>query len=317
MRSVELSDTGASVSAVCLGTDYYGSRTSPSLAFELLDEFAEAGGSMIDTANLYACFVPGFVGGESESVIGSWMAERANRSQMFVATKVAGPYQDVPRGLRAADIERECEKSLRRLRSDVIDLYYAHVDDRDTPLEEIVAAFDRLVTAGKVRFTGLSNWHTWRVAEARLLSEVRGWCKPAALEFRYSYLRPAPGADFGDQVAADDQLLDYARANRLTLVAYSILLNGAYNRPDRTFPPEYLGPGTQERLRVLSDVAREAKATPNQVVIAWMLHRDQLIIPIIGGSTRDQIRENVDATAVRLTEDQMTRLDRAGTPSPP
>ena len=118
----------------------------------LLDTFAEAGGTFLDTANIYAAFLPGFVGGESEQVIGNWMAARGNRDEMVVGTKVAGPYQDVPRGLRAVDIERECEKSLRRLRSETIDVYYAHVDDRDTPLEEIVEAFHRLVDAGKVRW---------------------------------------------------------------------------------------------------------------------------------------------------------------------
>jgi aryl-alcohol dehydrogenase-like predicted oxidoreductase len=201
-----------------------------------MDEFVEAGGMFLDTANIYASFISGFVRGESETVIGDWMAARRNRSRMVVATKVAGGYLDTPRGLRSADIERECERSLRRLRTDVIDLYYAHVDDRETPLEESVEAFHRLVAAGKVRFVGVSNWHTWRLAEARLLAEFKGWPRLAALEFRYSYLRPVSGADFGDQIAVTDQLLDYARTKRVTVVAYSTLLNGAYTRTDRELP---------------------------------------------------------------------------------
>lgn len=314
MEAVRLSDTGVTVSAMCLGTDYYGSRTPSQVAWELLDDFSEAGGSFLDTANIYACFIPGFVGGESETVIGDWMAARGNRYRMFVASKVAGPYQDVPRGLRAVDVERECEKSLRRLRSDVIDLYYAHLDDRDTPLEEIVEAFDRLVTAGKVRFPGVSNWHTWRIAEARLLAEMQGWPRPAALEFRHSYLRPVAGADFGDQIAASEQLLDYAKTYQLTLVAYSILLNGAYTRTDRELPAQYQGKDADTRLSVLRQIAQEVEATPNQVVIAWMLQADQPIIPIIGGSTREQIRENIGAATVRLTDDQLRRLHSAGAP---
>jgi aryl-alcohol dehydrogenase-like predicted oxidoreductase len=228
---------------------------------------------------------------------------------------VAGPYQDVPRGLRAVDIVRECDKSLRRLRSEYIDLYYAHVDDRDTPLEEIVEAFSRLVASGKVRFVGVSNWHTWRVAEARLLAEIRGWSRLAALEFRHSYLRPVPGADFGDQVAASDQLMDFARTYQLTLVAYSVLLNGAYGRTDRQIPEPYRGQDTQTRLAALHTVAGEVEATPSQVVLAWMLRRGQRIIPIIGGSTPAQIRGNIAASSVRLSDDQCARLDAAGTPA--
>lgn len=312
MQTVELSDTGVPVSAQCLGTDYYGSRTPRKVAWQLLDAFAEAGGTFIDTANVYACFIPGFVGGESEKTIGDWMAARGNRSRMFVGTKVAGPYQDVPGGLRAVDIERECEKSLRRLRCDVIDLYYAHVDDRDTPLEEIVGAFDRLVTAGKIRFSGVSNWHTWRLAEARMLAQIKGWSRISALEFRYSYLRPVPGAHFGGQIVASDQLLDYARMHRLTLVAYSTLLNGAYTRPDRQLPPEYRGADADARLAILREIAEETGGTPNQVVIAWLLQHDQPIIPIVGGSRLDQVRENIAAANLRLTVDQRRRLASAG-----
>ena len=105
-----LGRTGIEVSELCLGTDHYGSRTSPELARRLLDAFAEAGGTFIDTANVYAAFLPGFVGGESESVIGDWMAARGNRDDIVVATKVAGPYQDVPGGLRAADVARVREE---------------------------------------------------------------------------------------------------------------------------------------------------------------------------------------------------------------
>lgn len=314
MQSVPLSTTDSMVSALCLGTDYYGSRTSPEVAFDLLDTFAGAGGTFLDTANVYAAFLPGFVGGESEQVIGAWMEARGNRSEMFVGTKVAGPYQDVPAGLRAHDIQRECEKSLRRLRSEVIDVYYAHVDDRNTPLEEIVEAFHRLVEAGKIRFVGASNWLTWRLAEARLLSEVRGWVGLAALEFRHSYLWPVAGADFGDQVAADKQLFDFARTYQLTVLAYSVLLNGSYARADRELPLQYRGPYTDARLAMLRTVAEEVGATAHQVVIAWLLHSGESIIPIVGGSTCAQLRENIAAARVRLTGEQIHRLQNAGAP---
>jgi hypothetical protein len=166
---------------MCLGTDYYGSRVPPACAFELLDQFSGAGGTFLDTPNLYASWIPGSEGGESERVIGDWMAARRRRDRMFVGTKVGFPYQDSPGGLRASEIARECERSLRRLKSDSIDLYFTHRDDRTTPLPEILEAFTSLVKAGKVRFVGISNWYLWRLAEARLLAEVHHLASPAAV----------------------------------------------------------------------------------------------------------------------------------------
>ncbi len=312
MQYVPLSDTGVLVSAACLGTDYHGSRTSSTVAYALLDCFAEAGGTFIDASNVYACWIPGFHGGESETTIGSRMAARQNRARMFIGTKLGGQFPGTAGGLRAAEIEQECERSLKRLRTDTIDLYYAHVDDRQTPLEEILEAFHRLVQAGKVRFIGASNWFTWRLAEAGLLSDIHGWPRHAAFEFRHTYLRPNPNADFDPQVVADAQLLDYCRTSNVTLLAYSILLNGAYTRPDRPLPTEYLGPDSEARLSTLRAVARETGSSPNQVVIAWARQSNPSILPIIGGSTREQITENLDALTLVMTTEQMARLDQAG-----
>jgi aryl-alcohol dehydrogenase-like predicted oxidoreductase len=313
MHYVPLGDTGVTVSAVCLGTDYYGSRTPSTTAYQLLDQFAEAGGTFIDTSNIYAFWIPGYQGGESETTIGDWMAARQNRAQMFVGTKIGFPYPGTTGGLRANEIERECERSLRRLKINTIDLYYAHCDDRQTSLEEILEAFHHLVQAGKVRFIGASNWLTWRLAEARLISDTHGWARHAAFEFRHTYLRPKPGMDFAPQVVTNEQLLDYCRAYNVTLLAYSILLNGAYTRPDRSLPTEYLGPDSQARLAALQAVARETEASPNQVVIAWMRHSNPSILPIIGGSTQEQLTENLHALTLELTAEQMMRLDEAGT----
>ena len=250
MDTVPLSATGVRVSEVCLGTDNFGSRISSSRAFELLDQFADAGGTFLDTSNIYACWIPGFVGGESEGVIGDWMFERGCRDRTFVGTKLGFPYQDSTGGLRASEIERQCEKSLRRLRSDWIDLYFTHCDDRATPLEEILEAFTSLRSAGKIRYFGISNWQLWRLAEARLVAEAKTLAGPAAVEFRHSYLRPTAGADFGGQVVAGAELLDFCRSYDITLLAYSVLLNGAYTREDRSIGPEYHGSDSTLRLQV-------------------------------------------------------------------
>ena len=150
MRKVLLGNSGVEVSIFCLGAMYFGTRNDKETSYQLLDQYVAAGGSFIDTANIYSRWVPGFVGGESEILLGEWMRERKNRNQLFLASKVGFEYPGVTRGLKARQIEEECHKSLKRMGIATIDLYYAHVDDRNTPMEETLAAFDRLVKAGKV-----------------------------------------------------------------------------------------------------------------------------------------------------------------------
>ena len=162
----------------------------------------------------------------------------------------------MPGGLRAKDVASECEKSLRRLQTSTIDVYYAHIDDRATPLDEILDGFGQLLRSGKIRSVGLSNWQLWRLAEARLLAEIDGW-PLAALEYRHTYLRPTANADFAPQIAATPELFDFAQAHGLTVVAYSVLLNGAYTRPDRSVPWGYRGPDTDARLACLREIAAE------------------------------------------------------------
>jgi len=255
--------------------------------------------------------VPGYVGGESETLLGEWMRDRKNRARVFIATKVGFDYPGVEPGLRAHQIERECEKSLKRLGVETIDLYYAHRDDRHTSMEETIGAFDRLVRAGKVRFVGASNFRAWRLEEARWVSQTHGWAEYCCIQQRHSYVRPKPGASFGHQTAANDDLLDYCRTRGITMLAYSPLLKGTYSRADRSIPEQYLGPDADMRLAALDAVAEEAGATVNQVVYAWMVQSDPPVIPLVGASTVEQLRENLGALEIELSADQMARLNDA------
>jgi aryl-alcohol dehydrogenase-like predicted oxidoreductase len=241
------------------------------------------------------------------------MKARQNRDKLFIASKVGFEMPGVQRGLRAAQIEAECDKSLRRMGIETIDLYYAHVDDRVTSLEETMAAFDRLVQAGKVRFIGASNYLAWRLEQSHWISETNGWAEFCCVQQRYTYLRPKHGASFGAQVAANTDLIDYGRTNqdRFRLLAYSVLLGGAYTRADRPLPDQYAGPDSDARLAALRDVAAELDATRNQIVLAWMLHSDPVVIPLIAASQPEQLQENIDALNIKLSADQMARLDSA------
>ncbi len=314
MRKLELGKSGVEVSTLCFGTDLIGSRTDCEMSFRLLDLFREHGGTFIDTGNFYSAWLPGCKGGESETTIGSWMQDRGCRNEMAIATKLGFDYPGCEGGLSAAEIERECEKSLRRLRTDRLDLYYAHRDDPATPLEETMAAFDRLVRAGKVRAIAASNLRVWRISEANAIAGLRGWTSYCAVEQRHTYLRPRHGADFGPQIPINEDLKDYCRSRGLSLIGYSVLLQGAYTRSDRPVPTQYAGPDADARLDALQAVAQETGATPNQVIIAWMLQGEPMVLPIIGGSRPEQVRENLGALEVNLSADQVRRLDTAGNP---
>jgi aryl-alcohol dehydrogenase-like predicted oxidoreductase len=314
VQKTRLGKSTLEVSGLAMGTDLIGSKIDSESSFKLFDFYAEQGGNFIDTANFYSSWFPGCQGGESETTIGSWMRERHNRDEMVISSKLGFDYPGCAGGLRAAEIERECEKSLQRLQTDRIDLYYAHRDDRQTPVEETMEAFDGLVNAGKVRAIGASNLSLWRIVEANTISDSNGWTVYSAVEQRYTYLRPRHGADFGPQIFMTQDLKDYAHFHRIALIGYSVLLQGAYTRLDRELPAQFAGPDADERLNVLNAVANEIGRTPNQVIIAWMRQSKPSILPIIAGSTTEQLAENIAALELTLSGEQMRRLDTAGDP---
>ena len=292
---------------------YFGTKIDESTAFSLLDCYAGAGGEFLDTANKYASWLPGCQGGESELLLGRWMRERGNRQEMVIATKLGLPMPGVEAGLRAAQIEQECEKSLRRLGTDVIDLYYAHADDRKTPLEETLSAMDRLVRSGKVRQLGASNFAAWRLLQSLFTSRTGGWAEYACVQMRHSYLRPNPWMpqEFAVQVPASREMLDLCTDQGLRLLAYSPLLGGAYTRNDRPLPAAYDTPDNHARLCVLSDVARQTGFTPNQIVLAWLMQSHPATIPLTAASTVEQLRENLAAAEVRLAPEILMQLTNA------
>jgi aryl-alcohol dehydrogenase-like predicted oxidoreductase len=315
LNRVKLGNSHVEVSALAMGTDLIGSKIDRETSFTLFDFFHENGGTLIDTANMYSMWLPGFKGGESETTIGQWMKARGNRNQIEVSTKLAFDYPGCAGGLTAQEIERECEKSLKRLQTDRIDIYYSHRDDRETPLEETMEAFSRLVKAGKVRALGASNLALWRIAEANTVSRAHNWAEYSVVEQRYTYLRPRHGADFGPQIFISEDLKDYAHSHNVALIGYSILLQGAYTRSDRPVPVQFAGPDSDDRMAALKAVAAEVPCSPSQAIIAWMRQSTPAILPIIAGSRVDQLQENIAALDITLSTEQMRRLDQAGNPS--
>jgi aryl-alcohol dehydrogenase-like predicted oxidoreductase len=314
------------VSALCLGTMNFGGTTDRETATAILDRFVAAGGTFIDTANNYGQWTGD--AGTSEELLGGWMHSRGNRDQLVIATKCGAkttmpgnPDDEHWEGLGAAVIESAVKDSLTRLGIDRIDLYYAHIDNRATPLEETVGAFGRLAAEGVVDLIGCSNITSWRLERARRLAADQGVAQYSVVQQRYTYLWPSPLAQDGLQRLGSPHFpnagvehFDYLNEHRdLTLVAYSPLLAGSYSHPERPFPAErgYAHPTAYVRFEVLRQVAQELGATPNQVVLAWMLHQDPVVIPLFGASSVSQLDEALDAVELRLDAELMDRLNNA------
>jgi aryl-alcohol dehydrogenase-like predicted oxidoreductase len=307
---------------IVLGAMYFGTRVNEATSIALLDRFVDHGGAWIDTANCYSFWAdPSGVGGQSETVIGRWLGDRpGRRERVRISTKVRhqptlpGRWPESAEGLSAPVIRAAIRDSLTRLDTDHVDLYWAHAEDRTVPLEDTVAAFGELVRAGLVVRLGASNHRTWAMERARQLARARSLIGYTALQLRYSYVQPRPGAplpDAGHQLATPDSL-DYIRHEKdLSLWAYTSLMNGSYTRPERPFPEVYEHAGTVRRLAVLGDVAGELGATRNQVVLSWLLGGDPAVSPIVGVSTSEQLDEALAARNLRLSEDQRRRLDEA------
>lgn len=299
-----------------------GTRTDEPTSFGMLDRYLDAGGSFVDTADCYAWWpAPGDVGGESETVLGKWLAARGNRDRVFLATKgsawVADPdrYRGKPgppayAGAKATTLRDALDGSLRRLGTDHVDLYYVHVDDLDTPLEETLEALAGFVAAGKVRHIGWSNVRTWRLERILGLCDRHGWPAPVALQQQHSYLRPVAGARVTSIV--DDGQLDHLRANpRVSLVAYSPILKGVYDTPAKVDDlPDYAGPDATARMARLTTLAGDLGVTPNQLVLAWMLHQtDPTPITLTGPRTPAQLDNSLGALDVKLTDEQLAYLE--------
>jgi aryl-alcohol dehydrogenase-like predicted oxidoreductase len=309
---------------LALGAMNFGTRLDEAAAFDLLDRFVDAGGSIVDTADCYAFWAdPSRAGGQSESVIGRWLARRPSRREsVYISTKVGAEplpgdtWPDDREGLSAAVIARGIEGSLRRLGTDRVDLYWAHMEDRSVALEETVEAFARLVTDGRTIRVGVSNHPTWRVERARQIAARQGWPPYSAIQLSVSYVQPRQFAPVDGQEhrfgIANDESLDYAASNPdLWLWGYSPLLHGSYARPDRPFPEAYDHPGTTRRLALLGEVAEELGATRNQVVLAWLAGGKPAITPVVGVSSAEQLDEAIAGVSIVLTGDQRQRLDHA------
>jgi aryl-alcohol dehydrogenase-like predicted oxidoreductase len=316
MEIRKLGRSGLRVSALCLGGNTFGWTTEQKTSEAVLDAYVEAGGNFIDTADVYARWAPGNAGGESETALGTWMKARANRSAVVIATKVMAPMGPGPNdtGLSRQHVMEAVEASLRRLGTDYIDLYQAHWDDRETPLEETLRAFDDLVRQGKVRYIGASNYVAWRLTRALWESDKRG-------TVRYESLQPKYNLVFRDEY--ERELEPLCLAEGVAVIPYSSLgsgfLSGKYRRGGE-LPKTARAGGVQKAymtdrgfavLDAVEKVAGGAGATPAQVALSWLAHRPGITAPIASATSVAQLKELIGGIELKLDDASRAVLDQA------
>jgi aryl-alcohol dehydrogenase-like predicted oxidoreductase len=299
---------GLQVSPVALGAMDFGTTTPKEAAFAVLDAYLDMGGNFIDTSNNYAHW--NGTGDESETLLGEYFTIRKCRTQVVLATKVGFDRHGKGQGLKKEQIEYWIDESLRKLKTDYIDLYYAHTDDPTTPLEETMEAFQRLIEKGKVRHLGGSNYDTWRFSEANAVAQT----PYTVMQQWFTYLHPradiAPQYTFNE--ATNRERLRYLASKNIPLVAYSCLAKGGYENPDR-LPKELIG---GQRLGFLKSMAKDKNVSASALAVAWMvnLHRCEgfpRVIPLFGSSRVEHFTSNLRGAELPLSCDELVQLNNA------
>jgi aryl-alcohol dehydrogenase-like predicted oxidoreductase len=311
MKNVKLNN-GLSVSEICLGAMMFGTTVSKEDAYAVLDAYLEMGGNFIDTSNNYAHWAG--TGDESETLLGEWLRDRGCRDKVVIATKVGFDRHGEGKGLKREQIEYWCDESLRKLGTDYIDLYYAHTDDPDTPMEETLEAFYSLIKKGKVRVLGGSNYDTWRFAEFNQLAKDNGCAPYTVMQQRFSYLHCRhdikPNYIFNENVGRER--LRYLENKDIPLVAYSSLIRGAYEDISR-LPENYVGGA---RFDVLANMAKEKGVTNSALAVAWMCNLYRMkgfprVVPLFSSSNPEHFRANCAGAELVLSDEEMTILTNA------
>lgn len=302
------------VSPLCLGGNVFGWTADANTSFQILDAFVEAGGNFIDTADSYSSWVPGHRGGESETVIGGWLARRRDHQGIVVATKVAK--HPTHRGLRPSNLKICLDGSRRRLGLETLDLLFAHEDDPDVPVAEWVGAFDAMIAEGSVRHYGLSNFSAERVAEVLAVAEAEGLAKPVALQPQYNLVHRGEVETAG--------LGELAEKHGLALVPYYGLaagfLTGKYRDGDPIHGPRaarvktYATPAGFAVVDEVVAIADELGVEPASVALAWVASRPAVLAPIASASSPEQVPALMAASEVKLSRTQLNRLKKVSTP---
>ncbi len=311
MQKRELGKSGIYVAPISFGGNVFGWTVDKKQSFKILDAFAEAGFDFIDTADTYSWWVPGNVGTESETIIGEWLAQRNNRENIVISTKVGSQNNEHPVNVSKEFIVKNVEGSLKRLKTDYIDLYQTHFDDENTPVEETLSAFQQLIKEGKVRAIGTSNMSPSRILESLAASEKEGLPRYQTLQPQYNLL---------ERDSFENELQEIAEKNSMGVINYYSLasgfLTGKYrskndlNKSQRGGAVEkYLNEKGFKVLNALDKISEKHSTTPATISLAWLLARPNITAPIVSATSLKQLEAIIEAPKIRLDAEDMTMLN--------
>ncbi|WP_018265657.1 aldo/keto reductase [Methylosinus sp. LW4] len=311
MEHRRLGRSGLACAPLVLGCHVFGWTADAAASCAILDAFVDRGFSLIDTADTYSTWIPGHSGGESETIIGNWLQATGKRDRVLIATKLGGAMPNVGKGLSRAHIIRSAEDSLRRLRTDRIDLYQAHFDDTATPFEETLEAFATLIESGKVRAIGASNYSAPRLAEALAAARAHGLPLFSCLQPHYNLVTRA---------YYEGDLRRLCLAEDIGVIPFRALeagfLTGKYRSMEDTVGAArgavvagVLDERSLDILRELDRAAGQFRATPAQIAIAWLLAQEGVAAPIVSVTSVAQLEEIFGALTLTLDARTLMRLD--------
>jgi aryl-alcohol dehydrogenase-like predicted oxidoreductase len=305
------------VPTLMLGGNVFGWTVNENDSFRLLDAAFDAGLNFIDTADVYSRWVPGHIGGESETILGKWFARSGKRDKVIIATKAGMDMGDGKQGLAPKYLDQAVEASLRRLQTDRIDLYQAHKDDEKTPLAETLGAFDRLIKQGKIRFIGASNYSGARLREAMETSKRNNLTAYQSLQPNYSLM---------ERTAYESDLAPVVAEYGLGVIPYFSLAGGfltgkyhseadAAGKARAGIVGKYLNPRGFAVVAALEEVASAHNSTPASVALAWLMAQPGITAPIASATSEKHLGDLVAATSVRLDKASIEKLSNASAPA--
>lgn len=313
MQNRQLGNSDVEISPLCLGGNVFGWTADEPTSFRILDGFLDAGGNFVDTADVYSTWVPGNKGADSETIIGKWFKRSGKRNKTVLATKVGMEMGPGKKGLSKAYIQQSVEGSLRRLQTDYVDLYQAHKDDEQTPLEETLGAFSDLINQGKVRAIGASNYSAQRLRAALDISGKHGFSRYESLQPEYNLY---------DRAGYEADLEAVCQESGLGVIPYFSLAAGFLTGKYRSEADlrdkarggkvkNYLNERGFRILAALDQTAKEIGAKPAQVALAWLMTRPTITAPIASATSKEQLKDLVAAADLKLDRAAIERLDQA------
>ena len=317
MEKRKLGKSGIEIAPIALGGNVFGWTADEATSYRVLDAFVDAGFSFVDTADVYSRWAPGNKGGESETVIGSWLRkDKGKRSKVVIATKCGMDMPNVGQGLSRGHIVKSVDASLKRLNTDRIDLFQSHKDDKDTPQEETLSTYAELVKAGKIRAIGASNFEAPRLAEASKIAKEKGLPHYDSLQPHYNLM---------ERGLFEGELENECLKEGIGVIPYYSLasgfLSGKY-RSDADLGKSKRGAGVQKYLndkghsvlKALDDAAKKHNANNTQVALAWLMQRKSITAPIVSATSVEQLKDLIAAPRITLDAQSIAAIDKASAP---